>query len=131
MLGQPQAPRRARVTRPGPTARVLSIPTQTLLLPSNQASSAALFHKVSAGRTRDGEGCRYQASPGLLSRPNGHLKEGNRLGMFSISTEFHRNFSEGILAVRSCGLEEVEGPLSPLSSSTHRPKAVAKWWVSM
>ena len=79
----------------------------------------------------DGKGCLYQASPGLPSRLNGHLKEGNRLGMFSISTEFHRNFSAGILAVSSCGLEEAEGPLPPLSSSTHRPKAVAKRWVSM
>ena len=30
MLGQPQAPSRARVTRPGPKARLLSIPTRSL-----------------------------------------------------------------------------------------------------
>lgn len=47
--------------------------------------------------------------------------EGNRLGVFSIATEFHGN-SEGLLAVRiGCGLERAEGPLAPLSSSSHGP----------
>lgn len=99
-------------------------PAALSLLPSNQAGPWLLstpFNKVFAERGGGGEGAVC----------SGHLQarreEGSRLRVFSMPPmEFLRNFPEDILAIRNDVLEGAAGPLSPLGSSCHRPRAMAE-----
>ena len=100
---------------------------QTSPLPSNQAGSAAfnltrcLLKGPAVGRGLSAPGTSRAAE--TTERP----AEGRGIGSGCFPyplAEFLGDFSEDILAARGSGLQGAAGPPSPLSSSSHRLRAV-------